>query len=615
MKKSTLLPFFIFTLCIFHIALPTVVRGQRTSLAQQVFETHKETFLRADIHPVLPSVLDTLNTPIFEVLLTPTLIDLIVDEPVVLKQHVPGIKEEFIILLTEDAALRTVLEDEQVQTLLLNPDAITELANLVPRPTTLLKVSGDYQRGVPNTPLTYPLLAQVLDQNGLPLAGFTVLFRVTAGDGSLSVEQATTNVDGIVESQLTLGTTLGANSVVVDVYGIEEPLSFTAIAANVRVHVGQPKRPPLYWIDTEGGMLYRLAGADVEHLAPSAQNVTSLAVDTADGKLYWTTQTSNRTGEIYSAALDGTNVQRIKAPKIAPLHIAIDTARQKLYWINSRGNIQHANLNGKKTQNVVTGLDAPQHLAVDAVGGKLYWTNQQDQYWRNAQASLWRADRNGQNKEALVSDLGALGGIAVADGKLYWTEQTGRESGKIRRAALDGTAIEDIVTLARSVPVSVAVDTVGRKLYWTNARGKIQRANLNGKRIQNVVSGLGAPASIGLGNAPGDAVSSAAPVKHAAAPVATGLHPNYPNPFNPETWIPYHLAEPADVTLHIYAIDGALIRTLALGYQPSGMYQSRHRAAHWDGRNEHGEAVASGVYFYTLKAGDFTATRKMLIRK
>ena len=166
---------------------------------------------------MLPSVLDTLNTPAFESLLTPTLIDLIVDEPVLLKQHVPGIKEEFIILLTEDAALRTMLEDEHVQTLLLNPEAIDELADLIPRPTTLLKVSGDYQRGAPNTPLTYPLVAQVLDQNGLSLAGFTVVFQVTDGGGSLSVEQATTDADGTVESQLTLGTTLGANSVVVRV--------------------------------------------------------------------------------------------------------------------------------------------------------------------------------------------------------------------------------------------------------------------------------------------------------------------------------------------------------------------------------------------------------------
>ncbi len=95
----------------------------------------------------------------------------------------------------------------------------------------------------------------------------------------------------------------------------------------------------------------------------------------------------------------------------------------------------------------------------------------------------------------------------------------------------------------------------------------------------------------------------------------TSLMPNYPNPFNPETWIPYQLATPADVTLTIFSSDGQLVRTLALGHQPAGVYQHKTRAAYWDGRNDIGERVASGLYFYTLTAGDFAATGKMLILK
>ena len=98
-------------------------------------------------------------------------------------------------------------------------------------------------------------------------------------------------------------------------------------------------------------------------------------------------------------------------------------------------------------------------------------------------------------------------------------------------------------------------------------------------------------------------------------PIETALLFNYPNPFNPETWIPYQLAKPADVTLSIYAVNGQIVRRLALGHQLAGVYQSNSRAAYWDGRNEVGEPVASGLYFYTITAGDFTATRKMLIRK
>ena len=98
-------------------------------------------------------------------------------------------------------------------------------------------------------------------------------------------------------------------------------------------------------------------------------------------------------------------------------------------------------------------------------------------------------------------------------------------------------------------------------------------------------------------------------------PKETALLPNYPNPFNPETWIPYQLAKPAEVTLHIYSVNGTLVRVLALGHQSAGQYQSRSRTAYWDGKNAFGEPVASGLYFYTLTAGDFTATRKMLIAK
>ena len=101
----------------------------------------------------------------------------------------------------------------------------------------------------------------------------------------------------------------------------------------------------------------------------------------------------------------------------------------------------------------------------------------------------------------------------------------------------------------------------------------------------------------------------------ALTPKETALLPNYPNPFNPETWIPYQLADPAEVALRIYAVDGTLVRTLSLGQKPIGIYQNRSRAAYWDGKNQIGEPVASGVYFYTFTAGDFTATRKMLIRK
>ena len=98
-------------------------------------------------------------------------------------------------------------------------------------------------------------------------------------------------------------------------------------------------------------------------------------------------------------------------------------------------------------------------------------------------------------------------------------------------------------------------------------------------------------------------------------PKETELLANYPNPFNPETWIPYRLAEDAFVTLTIYDRSGHAVRTLEVGYQIASAYENRSKAIYWDGNNGLGEGVASGIYFYTLTAGDYSATRKMVILK
>lgn len=100
-----------------------------------------------------------------------------------------------------------------------------------------------------------------------------------------------------------------------------------------------------------------------------------------------------------------------------------------------------------------------------------------------------------------------------------------------------------------------------------------------------------------------------------AAPTKTLLLKNFPNPFNPETWIPYQLTMPADVVITIRALDGQIVRRLDVGHREAGRYVNRSRAVYWDGKNTTGEPVASGLYFYTLTAGKFTATRRMLIRK
>jgi len=98
-------------------------------------------------------------------------------------------------------------------------------------------------------------------------------------------------------------------------------------------------------------------------------------------------------------------------------------------------------------------------------------------------------------------------------------------------------------------------------------------------------------------------------------PECSRLMQNFPNPFNPETWIPYQLTRDSDVAIRIYSVTGEMVRELHLGYRPAGIYASRDEAAYWDGRNESGIPVASGLYFYTIRTGDFSATSKMIITR
>ena len=372
------------------------------------------------------------------------------------------------------------------------------------------------------------------------------------------------------------------------------------------VHVGADALPPMYWINTTSRTLYRLTGATVANIAPSVQNATSIAVDMAQEKIYWTEQTGARAGRIRRAALDGSNVEVVKMLTSVPRDLALDSAASKLYLTNSWGKLQRLNLDGSNFQsNLITGLAAPQHVTLDVSGGKVYWT---------VQGSIWRANLNGTNREQLIAGLSEIRGLAVAGNRVYWTEKEGDAArGSIRSAARNGSDVKTLTTLM-SVPVGIAVDTAQRQLYWTNSRGKLQRANLAGQHIQDVITGLGLPADIAVARAQVGNAIAAAPAAE-VSPEKTQPLANYPNPFNPETWLPYQLAQPAEVTVTISAANGAVVRKLELGYQRPGNYVNRHRAAYWDGRNAAGEPVASGVYFWTLTAGEFTATRKMLLLK
>ena len=256
----------------------------------------------------------------------------------------------------------------------------------------------------------------------------------------------------------------------------------------VSTSVNEAELPPMYWVDSESNTLYGLTDGEVETLLPSVQNATSFAIDVANDKLYWTEQTSNRTGKIHSANLDGTNAQLVKNLTSVPHDIALDAAGGKIYLTNSWGKMQRLNVDGSNFQaDLITGLDAPRGLVLDVSEGGVYWTEMT--------GHIRRANLGGSNIQTVAKKRGMIGSIIVVGSYLYWTEKISEELGKISRANLDGSNVEDIITLS-SVPVGIAVDVAGNKLYWTETRGHIQRANLDGANVEDIVTGLVAPGQL-----------------------------------------------------------------------------------------------------------------------
>ena len=503
----------------------------------------------------------------------------------------------------------------------------TAVASDEPRKAaTLSIVSGYGQEGEPGTRLDDPFVVEVRDQYGDPFSSVNVVFSATQGDGRVSSTMDRTNSAGRAETTLTLGSSAGANWVEASVTDIAQSQTFTAIAiAPTPDPSAEPdpvvstQLPPVYWIE-DGALYYRPTVGEKRMLwEPSEGTLTGgLAVDMETRRIYWTEKIGNQMGmgRIQSADLEGENIREIKKIARVPHGVTVDTETGNVYWTTSGGKIQRINVKVSESDiktsnfdpNFLTGLNSPKHIAFDETTRRLYWT-EADGIW-----NIYPGGKAKMKRPLNTGPLDELRGIAVADDTVYWTEKTIDGQGKVKSMNRNGSGIKLHAVLA-VVPEGIAVDPTGGRAYWTTSRGGIESTPLIGV-IKTGVEDAGIRATgIALGRLSSVPLIAAAPSVSSVGSVENALLANYPNPFNPETWIPYQLSEAADVTVSIYSVNGALVRTLALGHQSAGTYRSRSRAAYWDGRNDFGERVASGLYFYTLTAGDFTATRKMLIRK
>ena len=362
----------------------------------------------------------------------------------------------------------------------------------------------------------------------------------------------------------------------------------------------------IYWTDWSKIQRADLDGSNVSTLVPGLYNLTGIALDVAGGKMYWTDLDSESgMGIIQSADLDGSNVRDL----VTGLDdtrggIALDVARGKIYWTSEKyntqtdsftGKIQSANLDGSNVTDFLTGLDFPSLIAL---GIPLQTAEEFPAEAETGETSAIVNRPEDVNQDGKVDnvDLGMVAAALIS----------GNPPSPLGRLDVNGDGeltIDDLTQIINNLDADAAAAPALSPLRNALAREKIQAA------IDLLLASN--DGSIGVQRT----LAYLQNLLAAARPDETRLLANYPNPFNPETWIPYQLSRGSDVRITLYDTRGRVVRRLVLGYQSAGYYTSRSRAAYWDGKNDVGESVASGLYFYTFTTGNFTATRKMLIRK
>ena len=346
----------------------------------------------------------------------------------------------------------------------------------------------------------------------------------------------------------------------------------------------------------------------------------SIALDVAGGKMYWT---NGITDSIFRANLDGTNAEEVLKLFVGrPLDIALDVAGGKMYWTQWDGNasISRANLDGTNVELIVNPGDR-RSIALDIAGGKMYWTDGFD--------GIGMANLDGSNITNFETPDFTSGGITLdlSNGAMYWVDSEGYSirrgnlDGSQQRTIIEYPGVGPIISdIALYIPIGEIepIVSVAYPAWDVNKDGKTDitdlvlvatalgtsspenpRADVNGDGTVNIqdlilvathlgeVAAPAAPAIVALPErftpetlqqvldllrmqndgsvAFQRAIANVEQLLASLTPKETLLLANYPNPFNPETWIPYQLASPAAVTLHIHAVDGTLVRTLSLG--------------------------------------------------
>ncbi len=511
-------------------------------------------------------------------------------------------------------------------------------------PKELEIISGADQEGLPGEVLEKPFVVEVRDQTDKPLPGVEVTFTVTAGGGTLRTTRATTNENGRAESTLTLGSTPGTNTVRVSVEGNSETVALLTIEA---------ARMPMFTLSIPAGThaihiplaVNQINGEDatietVGDLYNALGDAVNYIITVGDDGGWKTYLGDISAGSAVDAAIEddtGLIVVMSDAKTLELVGDALGAGGDSMINIDVGNNLVGLPLKPAAGPKMISGL------LVDGVGA----------------IAVSKADGMGFHT---ITAAGQEGDGPIMGGVGYLVVYTGMEatsipivgspwdnSGAVSAApavVFDGThtpvlyveggVMDEFNMLSRVLELRVTVknlstgaslDTVlGTETSATSYSGTFVELSRHAAKVGDVIEiAVHSPNPyVGVRPVPQIVVSaeevltyriSLPDVELYEIPSETELLANYPNPFNPETWIPYRLAKAAEVTLEIYHTNGSLVRTIDVGFKPAAGYESRASAIYWDGRNNQGESVASGVYFYHLSAGAYSTTRKMLIMK
>ena len=519
-------------------------------------------------------------------------------------------------------------------------------------PTSPLKISGDNQQGTLGAKLNQPFVVEVQDGTNALFEGVPVTFTVAAGGGTVHPETVLTDKNGRAATTLTLGSEATTNTVHVSVERVSESVTFNT-AVEIRFDLSVPAginliHAPLKVTAVDGIARTVESIADLYDVLGGADNVNFLITHDSQTQRWHSYFVPSDKGTSVDVALTddmgiiagmkaaasvrltgnplGTNDNSIIALNRGlnlvglPLRDSRITRVSDLFALNEIGNNVSAIIlthDGEFTS--VGRVDDPGDIEI--TGGQSFILNTQEaatikisgEGWYNASVTATTPSVENEDSHSLITRIKitdttpilALRGAIV-------NEETGLKMEGFPVTVKNLSTGREIATVTGADEMGYRITTVDIETMRAAAIGDILEISA---RSPNPFIGV-EPLQYTITAEDVRQSRIELPVLIAyEIPTKTELLANYPNPFNPETWIPYRLAKDAFVSLTIYDGNGRVVRTLNVGHRIAAVYERRSKAIYWDGKNSLGEPVASGVYFYSLTTGDFSSTRKMVILK